>query len=491
MKMRLLILTALVGVLVFGLTLAPTVSAQSATATVTANANLRAGPGTNFAKVGSASAGSTVTLAGCTAAGDWCRLTDGTWIFAELLDGVPAGLPVAESVSEATQAPATLLPATPTGTLGASSPRAQSTAAAANNRLPAIFYDPESLCELLKAERLNALTGLGWDDDSLGYFACVSDDLEVTPANYSRAGDVPNYVTYMVDSKNEDVAERIYLSLDVFNVDQATPAIREYKRLVSVLFDRLGLQIPAGLPAAIEAASSSTFTAPYGVVSLKRDAYNLGYGLEVQIADLKPIIPVAATPTTRVTPLPTSVAKPVAASEANLRSGPGTTYDRVGSVSPGEVLEIVGVTAAGDWYRLNNGAWIAAFLVNGTVGAVTVVAAPTPTPTPRPTSTPEIGNESTAERMCKDFVRRNLKAPSTASFGGWFDDWDSALFLTKSEAQAFDINTANVIGHGVWIVYGQVDAQNGFGAMIRSEYICVMEYMDTNGTWYLRDIMID
>lgn len=104
MKMRWLMLTAMVAVFVLGLALAQIARAQSATATLTANANLRAGPGTSFAKVGSASAGSTVTLAGCTTAGDWCKLADGTWVFAELLESVSAELPQVEDVTGATPA---------------------------------------------------------------------------------------------------------------------------------------------------------------------------------------------------------------------------------------------------------------------------------------------------------------------------------------------------------------------------------------------------
>jgi len=192
--------TALVAVALAGLLLAPTAWAQSATATLTANANLRSGPGTSFAKVGSAALGSTVTLAGCTAAGDWCRLTDGTWVFAELLDSVPAGLPEAEDVTAATPAPTR----------------------AAGGLLPT-----------------------------------------ATP-NRAAAG--------------------------------ATPAP----------------------------------TAP-------------------------------------------ATSGPVAAGNANLRSGPGTGFERVGSVAAGQALAIVGKTAAGDWYQLDDGAWIAAFLVSGEVGDVAVV----------------------------------------------------------------------------------------------------------------------
>jgi hypothetical protein len=48
---------------------------------------------------------------------------------------------------------------------------------------------------------------------------------------------------------------------------------------------------------------------------------------------------------------------------SNLRSGPGTNYSVVGNAQPGQCLTITGRTAAGDWYQLSNGHWIAAFLV--------------------------------------------------------------------------------------------------------------------------------
>lgn len=49
--------------------------------------------------------------------------------------------------------------------------------------------------------------------------------------------------------------------------------------------------------------------------------------------------------------------------DANLRSGPGTTYRIDGSAKAGERLHIVGANDAGDWYELETGQWIAAFLV--------------------------------------------------------------------------------------------------------------------------------
>lgn len=60
----------------------------------------------------------------------------------------------------------------------------------------------------------------------------------------------------------------------------------------------------------------------------------------------------------QVAPQPATVLR-----NANLRTGPGTTYARAGSVPAGATVQIVGQTVAGDWYELDGGAWIAAFLV--------------------------------------------------------------------------------------------------------------------------------
>lgn len=67
---------------------------------------------------------------------------------------------------------------------------------------------------------------------------------------------------------------------------------------------------------------------------------------------------------------------------ANLRAGPGTTYPVVGAARPGQTVTIVETNLAGDWYRLADDQWIAAFLVNTTapnpppVDQATVAATP-------------------------------------------------------------------------------------------------------------------
>lgn len=57
----------------------------SSSGTVKRNANLRAGPGTNYALVGTAVTGQTLTITDQTPAGDWYHLADGSWIAAFLV----------------------------------------------------------------------------------------------------------------------------------------------------------------------------------------------------------------------------------------------------------------------------------------------------------------------------------------------------------------------------------------------------------------------
>jgi endonuclease YncB( thermonuclease family) len=60
-----------------------------ATATVLQTANLRSSPSTGAARIGSAPAGSTITLTGCNTACDWYETADGAWIAAFLVEVQP------------------------------------------------------------------------------------------------------------------------------------------------------------------------------------------------------------------------------------------------------------------------------------------------------------------------------------------------------------------------------------------------------------------
>ncbi|MBK8211599.1 MAG: lamin tail domain-containing protein [Rhodospirillales bacterium] len=79
---------------------------------------------------------------------------------------------------------------------------------------------------------------------------------------------------------------------------------------------------------------------------------------------------------------------------ANLRAGPGTEFEQIGAVAVGDDLQVTGRNAAGDWYRLASGAWIAAFLVDGAPAGLAVaediptVAPPVAVEPTDPPSTP-------------------------------------------------------------------------------------------------------
>lgn len=78
--------------------------------------------------------------------------------------------------------------------------------------------------------------------------------------------------------------------------------------------------------------------------------------------------------------------------------------------------------------------------------------------------------------QCQQYVKARLRAPSTADFP----------FL--------DHNVTNT-GSETYLVRSYVDAQNGFGAMIRSNYRCEIRY--TGGedaearNWHLVDLQMN
>ena len=63
-----------------------------------------------------------------------------------------------------------------------------------------------------------------------------------------------------------------------------------------------------------------------------------------------------------------------------------------------------------------------------------------------------------AYTVCQQFVEDSLKAPSTAEFGGPYSR----------------VTTHN--GGGEYTVRTYVDAENGFGAMIRNDFTCVVQH---------------
>lgn len=91
-----------------------------------------------------------------------------------------------------------------------------------------------------------------------------------------------------------------------------------------------------------------------------------------------------------------------------------------------------------------------------------------------PVASTHSADRSDACSMSQNFVKDNLKAPATAKFPMW----------TQENC------TATHTGNN-WTVTSFVDAQNGFGALIRSDYTVRMTYHPERDTWTLTGLTID
>jgi len=81
-------------------------------------------------------------------------------------------------------------------------------------------------------------------------------------------------------------------------------------------------------------------------------------------------------------------------------------------------------------------------------------------------------SELDAWGMCREFVEESLKAPRTAKF-----PWGYSKFTTH-------------LGGGKYRVRAYVDAQNSFGALVRSDFDCTVQYAGED-RWRLENLAID
>jgi hypothetical protein len=106
--------------------------------------------------------------------------------------------------------------------------------------------------------------------------------------------------------------------------------------------------------------------------------------------------PTAVPPTDTPTPEPTATPQPaevVVNSPMNIRQGPGTNYNILGSANQGERFPITGKNQAGDWWQISykgQPGWVFGQLVTPqNAGAVQIAQnIPAPPPPPPPTNTP-------------------------------------------------------------------------------------------------------
>ncbi|MFN8495140.1 MAG: SH3 domain-containing protein [Caldilineaceae bacterium] len=107
------------------------------------------------------------------------------------------------------------------------------------------------------------------------------------------------------------------------------------------------------------------------------------------------------TPTPALQPTKVADTKPAikATNQINVRSGPGTNYDIIGTLQTGESAPITAKNDSGDWWQvtLNSGqqGWVFGQLVE-TSGDAAAIAVAANIPTPPPTATPAPATPTTA-----------------------------------------------------------------------------------------------
>jgi len=218
---------------------------------------------------------------------------------------------------------------------------------------------------------------------------------------------------------------------------------------------------PALRPAATVAATAAEAPAAEATEAVEAETVSL-----LGLLPTPTVLAAAESPATVPAPAPTP-AGPRAAESANLRGGPGTAYAVVGGVEAGQVLAVTGQSVAGDWYRLENGAWIAAFLVADAPAGVAVVAevpAP-PTATAIPVAaepTTALSGAPTVVALSKDPV--HAVEPSVVPIGQEIEGngWRFKVAeVHKRKAVYFYGKAFVAMGHFLIVIVEAVNLQSG------------------------------
>jgi hypothetical protein len=92
----------------------------------------------------------------------------------------------------------------------------------------------------------------------------------------------------------------------------------------------------------------------------------------------------------------------------------------------------------------------------------------------------------TAYDMSKEFVKKELLCPSTAKFPGYGD-----IEVISMEREVYDPQCGGTKSEnkGMYKIIGYVDAENTFGAKIRNQYYCEVEYLG-NDKWGLIELYL-
>ena len=182
-------------------------------------------------------------------------------------------------------------------------------------------------------------------------------------------------------------------------------------------------------------------------------------------AAVTPTVEVTATTPAEALGLP--LVSATVALSANLRTGPGTTFDIAGEAGPGQTVQIVATNEDGQWYLLSTGVWMANFLVTeqpanlpvATQELIDQVQGKAPAPTPTPAATEPLTTTPTV-------TPTGAVSPTTTIDAN----------LRGGPGTEFDIIGGTVTGQALNIV-----GQNAEGTWFRLD----------NGGWVSRSLVAD
>ncbi len=281
-------------------------------AIVASQANLRAGPGLDFDVVATIDPPALIRVIGQDATGEWFLVVDGTWVFGELLTEAP-DVPVVDP--DAASAVATEVAPTET----AEPPiEATQTVTATTNADANLRSGPGTTFDIVVGAPLGTV---------------------VTVVGRVEAGD-----WYLLDDGN-------WISAPLLGDPITNVAVVDAEGNI-ISGPNQGRRILDLLPLTNDAAATptpETDTADTDAAALSTPE------------PAEEVTEIAGEDTADTTSTTTN--QPTASEPANLRGGPGTEFNIVGSAEVGTVLTITGRNPAGDWYQLADGTWIFAALV--------------------------------------------------------------------------------------------------------------------------------
>ncbi|MBI3959298.1 MAG: SH3 domain-containing protein [Chloroflexi bacterium] len=339
---------------------------------VRGQADLRTGPGLEFDSVGLVDAGATILISAQDESGEWFQLENGNWVSGEALTNKPP-VPIVLPGQDVT--PAATTPETPVAEV-VTTPAAPATPVVVRvNGDSNLRSGPGSTFERVGG------ANVGSDVSVVGKFATdnwylLEGGAWIFGELLESAPDVPQVNADGTPVGGGAPAAPIPSPTPAPAASTATPTANTIANL------RAGPNTSAAITGTAQPGQALVIVGKNAAGDwLKLESGSWIFAALVNDApgDL-PVVAedaaansgdsTAAPPADATTPVAVA---PETSSPANLRSGPGTSFDLVGSIEAGTVLRIVGRNEAGDWLKLDSDVWIFGELVTNAPADLPVV----------------------------------------------------------------------------------------------------------------------